>query len=109
MVSPILRTYVYSDESEDVRTANLPHVMYYAPYVSNEDMGGKPPSIQFAGYQMTVSGFYPFVLMPGPHGYMIHFLDLTERAAIKKEYEEMLARVCKIKEVWCLPKEKGKY
>jgi len=28
MVSPILRTYVNPDESDDVRTANLPHVMY---------------------------------------------------------------------------------
>jgi len=109
MVSPILRTYVNPDESDDVRTANLPHVMYYAPYVSNEDIGGKPPSIQFADYRMIVGGFYPFVIMPGPHGYMIHFLDLTERAAINKEYEEMLGRLCKIKEVWCLPKEKGQY
>jgi len=109
MVSPILRTYVNPDESDDVRTANLPHVMYYAPYVSNEDIGGKPPSIQFAGYRMNVGGFYPFVIMPGPHGYMIHFLDLTERAAINKEYEEMLERLCKIKEVWCLPKDKGQY
>jgi len=40
---------------------------------------------------------------------MIHPIDLTERAAINKEYEEMLARVCKMKEVWCLPKEKGQY
>ncbi len=109
MVSPILRTYVNPEERDDVRTANLPHVMYYAPYVSNEDMGGKPPSIQFAGYRMIVSGFYPFVIMPGPHGYMIHLLDLTERAAINKEYEEMLGRLCKIKEVWCLSKEKGHY
>jgi hypothetical protein len=47
--------------------------------------------------------------MPGPHGYMIQPIDLTERAVINKEYEEMLGRLCKIKEVWCLPKEKGQY
>jgi hypothetical protein len=109
MVSPILRTYVNPDENESVYTANLPHVMYYAPYVSNEDIGGKWPSIQVADYRMSVGGFYPFIHMPGPHGYMIHFVDLTERAAINKEYEEMLGRLCKIKEVWCLPKEKGQY
>lgn len=105
MLSPILRTYVNPEESDSVATSNNPHVMYYAPNVSNEDMGGKPPSIRFEGYAMIVSGFYPFVIMPGPHGYMIHLLGLTERAAINKEYEEMLARLCKIKEVWCLPKE----
>ncbi|MEW6584792.1 MAG: hypothetical protein AB1442_04165 [Nitrospirota bacterium] len=54
-------------------------------------------------------GMYPFVIMPGPHGYFIQLLGLTERAAINKEYEEMLARLCKIKEVWCLPKEKTQY
>jgi hypothetical protein len=40
---------------------------------------------------------------------MIQPIDLTERAAINKEYEEMLGRLCKIKEEWCLPKEKGQY
>jgi hypothetical protein len=36
---------------------------------------------------------------------MIQLLGRTEKAAINKEYEEMLARLCKITEVWCLPKE----
>ncbi len=107
MVSPILRTYVNPEESDRVATSNNPHVMYYAPGVSNDDIGGKPPNISFAGYGMDVSGFYPCVIMPGPHGYMVQFLDLTERAAINKGYEEMLGKLCKIKEVWCLPVEKG--
>ena len=96
MLSPILRTYWNPEESDDVRTANVPHVMYYAPDVSSEDIGaGKP------------AGMYPFVIMPGHHGYMIQLLGQTERAAVNKEYEEMIARLCKIKEVWCLPKEQG--
>ena len=93
MLSPILRTYLNNDEDDSVGTLNVPHVMYYAPNVSNEDIGGG-----------KLGGMYPFVIMPGPHGYMIQFLGLTERAAINKEYEEMLARLCKIKDVWCLPK-----
>jgi len=109
MVSPILRTYVNPEESDKVATSNNPHVMYYAPHVTNEDIGGKPPSIRFAGSGMEVGGFYPFVIMPGPHGYFIQLLGLAERAAVNKEYEEMLARLCKIKDVWCLPKEKGLY
>jgi len=96
MLSPILRTYWNPEESDDVRTANVPHVMYYAPDVSSEDIGaGKP------------AGMYPFVIMPGHHGYMIQLLGQTERAAVNKEYEEIIARLCKIKEVWCLPKEQG--
>jgi hypothetical protein len=98
MLSPILRTYFNPEENDKVITMNYPHVMYYAPNVSNEDIGGG-----------ELGGMYPFVIMPGPHGYIIQPIDLTERATINKEYEEMLARVCKIKEVWCFPKEKGQY
>jgi hypothetical protein len=36
---------------------------------------------------------------------MIQALGVTERAAINREYEQMLARLCKIKDAWCLPKE----
>ncbi|MGI0023929.1 MAG: hypothetical protein ACREA4_02145 [Nitrososphaera sp.] len=96
MLSPILRTYWNPDENDSVVTANIPHVMYYAPNVSNEDIGGGMPG-----------SMYPFVILHGPHGYSIQLLGLTERAAINKEYEEMLARLCKIKEVWCLPISKG--
>jgi hypothetical protein len=93
MLSPILRTYLNNDIDDSVGTLNVPHVMYYAPNITTEDMGGG-----------KLGGMYPFEIMPGPHGYMIQFLGLTERAAINKEYEEMLARLCKIKDVWCLPK-----
>lgn len=96
MLSPILRTYFNPEENDSVVTINYPHVMYYAPNVSKEDIGGG-----------KLDGMYPFLIMPGPHGYMIHAVDLTERAVINKEYDEMLARLCKIKAVWCLPKEKG--
>ena len=98
MLSPVLRTYFNPEESDRVTTINYPHVMYYAPDVSKEDIGGG-----------KLGGVYPFVIMPGHHGYMIQPIDLTERAAINKEYEEMLARLCKIKEAWCLPEEQGQH
>ena len=109
MLSPILRTYENPDKSDKVYTANLPHVMYYAPNVSNEEIGGTPPSIHIAGYRMIVQGRYPFVIMPGPFGYIVQFLGTTERADITREYEGMLGRLCELKKVWCLPKEKGQY
>ena len=96
MLAPILRTYTNPDENENVVTASIPHVMYYAPNVSNKDVGGATPG-----------SMYPFVILHGPHGYSIQFLGLTERAAINKEYEEMLARLCKIKAEWCAPISKG--
>ncbi|HMK42840.1 MAG TPA: hypothetical protein VK445_01740 [Dissulfurispiraceae bacterium] len=96
MLSPILRTYFNPEEHDKVITMNYPHVMYYAPNVANEDVGGG-----------KLGGMYPFLILPGPHGYIIQPLDQAERAAINKEYEGMLARLCKIKEVRCLPKDKG--
>jgi hypothetical protein len=94
MLSPVLRTYFNPDESDRVTTANFPHVMYYAPNVSPEDIG--------AG---KLGGMEPFVILHGRHGYMIQALGVTERAAINKEYEPMLARLCEINDLWCLPKE----
>ncbi len=96
MLSPLLRTYWNPEENDSAGTMSYPHVMYYAPNVTNEDIGGG-----------KLGGMYPFVIMQGPHGYMVQPIDLTERAAINKEYEEMLARLCKIKDAWCLPKEKA--
>ncbi|MGA8832385.1 MAG: hypothetical protein WB554_12320, partial [Desulfomonilaceae bacterium] len=98
MLSPILRTYFNPEESDKVVTMNYPHIMYYAPNVSNEDIGGG-----------KLGGMYPFVIMPGPLGYIIQPIDLTVREAINKEYSEMLEKLCKIKKEWCLPKEKGQY
>jgi hypothetical protein len=93
MLSPILRTYTNPDADENVVTSSNPHIMHYAPNVANQDLGGTKPS----------QNPYPFVILQGPHGYTIQHLGEKETAAIKKEYEEMLARLCKIKEEWCLP------
>ncbi len=97
MLSPILRTYDNPEENDKVTTINYPHVMYYASGVSNEDIGGG-----------ELGGMYPFIIMPGHHGMIIQPLGVTERAAITKEYEEMLARLCKLNELWCLPKDQGR-
>lgn len=92
MLSPVLRTYVDPDVSDRVTTVNYPHVMYYAPDVSGEDIG--------AG---KVGGTDPFLILHGRHGYIVQALGLTERAAVNEEYGEMLARLCDIKDAWCLP------
>lgn len=94
MLSPILRTYADPELSDAVETINYPHVMYYAPDVSNADIGGG-----------ELGGVGPFIIMPGHHGYMIHPRGKEETAAITKEYAGMLARLCEIKDLWCLPKK----
>jgi len=111
MLSPILRTYVNPDANDLVATAIVPHVMHYAPNVSNEEVGGANPSREelryYSEHGQWLDSPSPFVILHGPHGYLIQFLGLTERAAIHKEYEGMLAQLCKIKDQWCLPTPKG--
>lgn len=98
MLAPIHRTYLNPDEEDRVVTLNLPHVMYYAPGVSNKDIGGVTPSPDTP---------YPFVILPGPHGYMIQQLGRKEKDAITKAYAGMLARLCNLKDAWCLPAPAG--
>jgi hypothetical protein len=111
MLSPILRTYTNPDENEDALTTNVPHVMYFAPNLSNEDVGGANPTPAEFGYlskhRHWPGTIYPFVILHGPHGYTVQFLGATERAALNEKYKEMLARLCNIKDVWCLPRTTG--
>jgi hypothetical protein len=108
MLSPILRTYVNPDANENVATANIPHVMYYAPNVSNEQIGAAAPTpeqlLYFSQHGRWQETPYPFLILQGPHGYIVQFRGVGERDAITKEYEEMLARLCQIKGAWCLPR-----
>jgi len=97
MLSPILRTYTNPDADDQVVTSSNPHVMHYAPNVANQDIGGVKPS----------HSPYPFIILQGPHGYVIQHFGEKERAAIVKEYKEVLARLCQIKKEWCLPKSDG--
>ena len=111
MLSPVLRTYTNPEENGNVATTNIPHVMHYAPYVSSEDVGAAFPAPEALRYYSQFGRWpaspSPFVIMHGPHGYHIQFLGVTETAAITKEYEEMLGRLCKINKAWCLPTAAG--
>src|SRR5262245_35539744 len=75
MLSPVLRTY--TNDTDHVLTINYPHVMYYAPDVSGQDIG--------AG---KLGGTDPFVILHGPHGYVIQALGVAERAAVTEERSE---------------------
>src|SRR5579871_4642206 len=100
MLSPILRTYVNPDQNDDVTTANIPHVMYYAPNVSDKDVGAATPTPEqfhyFTEHGRWPETPYPILILHGPHGYLIQFRGAEERDAITKQYEAMLGQLCKI-------------
>ena len=93
MLSPILRVHENPSKDDTVITLNYPHYMFYAPNVSNEDIGGEMLSE------------HVFIISRGPHGYIIKGVGVTEKAVINKEYEGMIKRLCEIKEAYCLPKQ----
>lgn len=110
MLSPILRTYANPDADDTVVTASVPHIMCYAPNVATKDIGVLPTPDQL--HQFTQHGHwsvtpYPFVIHQGPHGYMVHIRAAADRAAIDASYKEMLARLCILKDAWCLLDEPG--
>ena len=111
MLSPILRTYTNPDADGSVATSNIPHVMHYAPNVSNDDVGAAQPTAEalryYSQYGRWPASPSPFVILHGPHGYHVQCLGVTETAAITREYEGMLTRLCAIKKTWCLPKPEG--
>lgn len=107
MLSPILRTYVNPDQNDEVATADIPHVMHYPPNVSAKEIGAATPTPEqfqyFKQHGRWPETPYPILIMRGPHAYMVQFQGVAERGAITKEYADMLARLCKIKQQWCLP------
>jgi hypothetical protein len=96
MLAPIMRTYDDPETSSKISTASHPHVMYFAPNVSGKDVGSG-----------ELGGVYPHIIMPGPHGLIVQALDTKEKATINKQHAELLQKLCKLKQAWCLPKEQG--
>ena len=106
MLSPILRTYTNPEQNDSIVTLNFPHVMYYAPNMQNDEIGGTTPAKKDIDYLLQHGKWehspYPFIIMPGAHGFMIQARGDEERVAITKEYKDMLAKLCAIRKDWCL-------
>ena len=85
MLAPVMR--VYDGPSSTVITMNMPHYMFYAPYVKESDIGGNSPS---GGLMILGDG-------KGPHGYIILPAGKTEKAKIINENKDLLKRLIKYK------------
>lgn len=65
MLSP--HTVVHLAEPEGLRRVG-PHIMFYAPGLSNEDIGASPAAAR-------ANRGLPMIINPGPHGYMVSFVE----------------------------------
>lgn len=97
MVAPVMRAVGPPDMK--VHTMAMPHLMFYAPNVTNEDIGAVP--------DLTVpsSLVYPFIDKQGngEQSYMIQLIGEAEKARIMADEKALLADLCAYRDVLCLP------
>ena len=91
MLSPLMRTWL---PDQTVRTMSVPHVMFYAPGVTDEDIGALP----------NVSRGYPFIVREGlsAQSFMLQSVGKEEAAAIVAAERALLHDLCAYRNVLCL-------
>ena len=97
MVAPVFRTVGPPDMK--VHTTPLPHVMFYAPNVTNEDIGAVP------NLGVHSSLLNPFIDRQGiaEQSYVIQFVGEAERAKILADEKTLLDDLCAYRDILCLP------
>lgn len=88
MIAPVMRGW--TDRNEPV-TMNMPHYMFYAPGLTDADIGGKPFSL------------YPFMLRmsPGRDDVIILLVGEAEKAAILSQEKDLLEDLCSYRSYLC--------
>jgi hypothetical protein len=96
MVAPIMRTVGPPDMK--VHTLAMPHLMFYAPYITNEDIGAVPD------LSVHSSLLYPFIDKQGiaEQSYMIQLIGEAEKARILADEKALLGELCAYRDVLCV-------
>ena len=96
MLAPLFRTIGPPDLQ--VRTMAMPHLMFYAPHVTNADIGARPDLADHA------SLMHPFIDRQGngEQSYMIQLVGAAEAARIAADERELVEAACAYRAVLCL-------
>ena len=92
MLSPMMRTYRNDPGDTSVFTGSMPHYMFYAPYLTNEDIGNLPGAPR-SGPVVVNQGSTVIGDRKGPHGYIILAAGSMERAKIMDDSKELISRL----------------
>ncbi len=97
MVAPVFRTVGPPDMK--VHTLPMPHLMFYAPNVTNEAIGAVPPD-----FSVHSSLLYPFIDRQGigEQSYIIQMIGDAEKARILADEKPLLDDLCAYRDVLCL-------
>jgi hypothetical protein len=89
MLAPVMRGF------PGPRTMNMPHYMFYAPNITDADIGGKPYS------------HYPFILSmsPGRDDVIIMLVGESEKERILMESKDLQAELCSYRDFLCTTAE----
>lgn len=100
MVAPVMRTVGPPDMQ--VHTMPMPHLMFYAPSITNEDIGAVP------NLSVHSSLLYPFIDKQGnaEQSYMIQLIGEAEKAKILADGKPLLDDLCAYRDILCLPNMK---
>jgi hypothetical protein len=96
MVGPLMRTIGPPDLQ--VHTMAMPHLMFYAPNLTNADIGAKPDLADPA------SLLHPFIDRQGndQQSYIIQLIGAAEKAKILADEKPLLDELCAYRDVLCL-------
>ena len=92
MLAPVMRVYPGKPDHHDVMTMNMPHYMFYAPYVTNADIGNIPDG-QADGPVVIDPGAFWLGQRKSPYGFIILPAGVPEKAKIMSENKELLKRL----------------
>jgi len=89
MLAPIMRVYTGKPGDKTVMTMNMPHYMFYAPYITDADAG----TTDLSGPALINSGNTVLGDGKGPHGYFIMAANADESAKILEAGKGLLKRL----------------
>ena len=96
MVAPLMRALGPPDMQ--MHTMSMPHLMFYAPGITNLDIGAVPDLADHA------SLMYPFIDQQGipQQSYMIQLIGDAEKAKIMADEKTLVHDLCAYRDVLCL-------
>jgi len=96
MLAPVMRTYPATPAEHKVLTMQMPHYMFYAPYVTNDDIGNIPNGQADGPFLVNPEAMF-LGKRKAPYGYIIVPAGEKERAKIVADNKVLLKRLADYK------------
>jgi hypothetical protein len=92
MLAPVMRTYPAKPDEHKVMTMHGPHYMFYAPYLTNADIGNIPDGQADGPFLVNPEAMF-LGKTKAPYGYIIMLEGEKEKAKIIADNKVLLKRL----------------